>query len=142
MASGELDALDLLETSELTVGLLGLGLASSALGDVYIFDGPDGLSGEVEFALADGGSTLVLRVKNKSTGVPNGFDNADQILTGDDINETGCFRRTQNLKHVLSRGHGRDVDLLAMADPIFGRKMAEEVERMSLGSTAIMLHTT
>jgi hypothetical protein len=43
--------------------------------------GLNGLSAEVEFTLA-GPTTLVVRIRNTSTGVPAGFDSSDQLLTG------------------------------------------------------------
>lgn len=45
------------------------------------FTGADGLAGEAEFTMI-GAATLKIRLKNTSTGVPNGFSNSDQILTG------------------------------------------------------------
>jgi len=42
---------------------------------------PDGLAAEAEFTLLNP-TTLQIRYKNTSTGVPAGFNNADQILSG------------------------------------------------------------
>jgi hypothetical protein len=55
--------------------------AQTALGDPFILELPSGLSAEVEFTLINP-TTLQVRAKNTSTGVPVGFDSADQILTG------------------------------------------------------------
>lgn len=48
---------------------------------LYNLSDPSGLSAEVEFDLPNP-TTLTIRLKNTSTGVPNGFSNSDQILTG------------------------------------------------------------
>ncbi len=48
---------------------------------VFFFSDPSGLSAEAEFTLLDP-TTIEIRVRNTSTGVPMGFDSADQILTG------------------------------------------------------------
>lgn len=63
-------------------GLLA-GTATSALGmsELIIFTNPDGLSAEAEFTMLDP-NTLEIRLKNTSTGVPLGFSNSDQLLTG------------------------------------------------------------
>ncbi len=55
--------------------------AQVAVGDLYNISNPSGLSAEIEFTLSDP-YTLVIRAKNTSTGVPAGFDSADQLLTG------------------------------------------------------------
>ena len=55
--------------------------APASGGFIFTFNGPDGLSAEAEFTLLDP-TTLEIRLKNTSTGVPAGFDNSDQILTG------------------------------------------------------------
>lgn len=41
-----------------------------------------GLSAEVQFTLPRDATTLIIRARNTSTGVPDGFSNSDQILTG------------------------------------------------------------
>ncbi len=48
---------------------------------VFFFSDPSGLSAEAEFTLLDP-MTIEIRLRNTSTGVPMGFDNSDQILTG------------------------------------------------------------
>ena len=53
----------------------------AAAGDLWTFTGPDGLSAEAEFTLVNA-TTLEVRIRNTSTGVPVGFDNSDQILSG------------------------------------------------------------
>ncbi len=50
-------------------------------GTVVVISDASGLSGEVEFTLVNA-TTLEVRARNTSTGVPLGFDSADQILTG------------------------------------------------------------
>ena len=61
---------------------VGLGIASSAnAGYLFTFSDPSGLSAEAEFTLLNS-TTLQIRLKNTSTGVPLGFSSSDQILTG------------------------------------------------------------
>lgn len=55
--------------------------APAAAQQVLVFDDPSGLRAEAEFTLLDGGTTLQVRLRNLSTGVPGGFDNSDQLLT-------------------------------------------------------------
>jgi hypothetical protein len=57
--------------------------AQTALGDLIILEDPSGsgLAAEVEFTLINP-TTLEVRARNTSTGVPGGFSNSDQILTG------------------------------------------------------------
>lgn len=65
-------------------GLLALpvvGTLASAQSTIYFSD-DSGLSAEAQFTLLDGGTTLEVRLRNTSTGVPAGFSNSDQILTG------------------------------------------------------------
>ncbi len=50
--------------------------------EVFIFSDSSGLGAEAEFTLLDEGMTLEIRLRNTSTGLPDGFDSADQILTG------------------------------------------------------------
>lgn len=57
------------------------GLAAAQSRTMY-FDDASGLSAEAQFTLTGGGSMLEIRFENTSTGVPMGFDAADQILTG------------------------------------------------------------
>ncbi len=45
------------------------------------FSDPSGLSAEAEFTMLNP-TTLEVRLRNTSTGVPFGFDEADQLLTG------------------------------------------------------------
>lgn len=56
--------------------------ASTASAQTITFTDPSGLKAEAEFSLAGGGTQLVVRFKNISTGVPLGFSNSDQLLTG------------------------------------------------------------
>lgn len=58
-----------------------LAVEPAVAGQLLLFSDPSGLSAEVEFTLLNP-TTLEVRVRNTSTGVPAGFDNADQILTG------------------------------------------------------------
>lgn len=60
--------------------LLGLSLAAHAWAAPILLSDPSGLSAEVEFTIIDP-TTLQVRVRNTSTGVPPGFDSADQLLT-------------------------------------------------------------
>jgi hypothetical protein len=55
--------------------------AHASAGVVYYYSDPSGLSAEAEFTLINA-TTLEVRYKNTSTGVPLGFDNSDQILSG------------------------------------------------------------
>lgn len=55
--------------------------SSSHAGYLFSFSDSSGLSAEAEFTLLNP-TTLQIRLKNTSTGVPVGFDNADQLLTG------------------------------------------------------------
>lgn len=50
--------------------------------EVFMFSDPSGLGAEAEFTLLDEGMTLEIRFRNTSTGLPEGFESADQILTG------------------------------------------------------------
>ena len=47
---------------------------------ILVFSGPSGLSAEAEFTMLDP-TTLEIRLRNTSTGVPDGFDEAMQLLT-------------------------------------------------------------
>lgn len=65
--------------------LVGVALLAAAqpadAGIVVNYFGSDGLAAEAEFTMLDA-TTLEVRLRNISTGVPAGFDSADQILTG------------------------------------------------------------
>lgn len=50
-------------------------------GTIVTATDPSGLKAEAEFTLT-GPTTLTIRLRNISTGVPMGFSNSDQILTG------------------------------------------------------------
>lgn len=50
-------------------------------GQTFYFSGSGGLAAEAEFTLINP-TTLQVRLKNTSTGVPVGFSNSDQLLTG------------------------------------------------------------
>jgi len=54
---------------------------SVSAGTIVLLSDPSGLSAELEFTLVNP-TTLEIRAKNTSTGVPGGFSNSDQILTG------------------------------------------------------------
>lgn len=70
-------------------GLSGLGPAVvigslapfASAGVVLTFTDVSGLSAEAEFTLIDP-TTVEIRLRNTSTGVPGGFDSSDQLLTG------------------------------------------------------------
>ncbi len=66
----------------LTVGALLSALsAEAALASIlYTYNDPSGLGAEAEFSFVNP-TTLQVRLKNTSTGVPGGFDSADQLLT-------------------------------------------------------------
>ena len=51
-------------------------------GAIYSFSDVSGLSGEAEFTVVGAGDELEIRLRNTSTGVPGGFDESDQLLTG------------------------------------------------------------
>lgn len=61
--------------------LVALCLQSANAGTVILFSDASGLSAEAEFTMLNP-TTLEVRLKNTSTGVPLGFDSSDQILTG------------------------------------------------------------
>src|SRR5262245_36602277 len=63
------------------VAVATLALAPNASADIILFSDPSGLSALAEFTLLNA-TTLQVRLKNTSTGVPNGFTNAAQLLTG------------------------------------------------------------
>ena len=63
----------------LFAAMFALPLASAS--ELFLFSDPSGLAAEVEFDLL-GPTTLEIRARNTSTGVPGSFDSADQILTG------------------------------------------------------------
>ncbi|MFT5423187.1 MAG: hypothetical protein ACI89L_000961 [Phycisphaerales bacterium] len=54
---------------------------SQSSAQIFVFNGPGGLAAEAEFTLINP-TTLEVRLKNISTGVPLGFSNSDQLLTG------------------------------------------------------------
>lgn len=62
--------------------VFGVFAAQSAFaGTVVLFSDLSGLSAEAEFTMLNP-TTLEIRVRNTSTGVPLGFDSSDQLLTG------------------------------------------------------------
>ena len=65
------------------LGAISLSLLSGSAeaGYLFSFNDPSGLSAEAEFTLVNP-TTLQIRLKNTSTGVPVGFQSADQLLTG------------------------------------------------------------
>ena len=76
-----------MEGKEMRTGLfcvvtaLLLAVEPAAAGQLLLFSDPSGLSAEVEFTLINP-TTLQIRTRNTSAGVPLGFSNADQLLTG------------------------------------------------------------
>lgn len=62
------------------LGLSALAAPVALASETFFFSDPSGLAAEVEFTLINP-TTLEVRVRNTSTGVPMGFDSADQILT-------------------------------------------------------------
>jgi hypothetical protein len=56
-------------------------IATPADAVIVIFSDPSGLSAEAEFTLLNA-TTLEVRLRNTSTGTPDGFDSSDQLLTG------------------------------------------------------------
>lgn len=54
--------------------------ANADAGVIINFNDPSGLAGQAEFDLLNP-TTLQVRLRNTSTGVPVGFDSADQLLT-------------------------------------------------------------
>lgn len=63
------------------MALAGLALGAPAQADILNFTDPSGLSAEAEFTMINA-TTVQIRLRNTSTGVPIGFSNSDQILTG------------------------------------------------------------
>ena len=54
--------------------------SSSSASLLFIYTDASGLSAEAEFSVT-GATELTIRLKNTSTGVPDGFSNSDQLLT-------------------------------------------------------------
>jgi len=70
----------------LFAGVSALGAPAALAGapldsQLVVFSDASGLSGEALFTLLDS-TTFEVRVRNTSTGVPSGFSNSDQLLTG------------------------------------------------------------
>lgn len=65
----------------LVAGALAALAPAAHAGIVVELSDPSGLAAEVEFTLVESG-VLEVRARNRSTGVPEGFDREDQILTG------------------------------------------------------------
>ncbi|MCB9838329.1 MAG: hypothetical protein H6813_03240 [Phycisphaeraceae bacterium] len=63
------------------VAAAGLAMAAPASATIISFMDSSGLSAEAEFTLLNP-NQIQIRLKNTSTGVPMGFDSADQLLTG------------------------------------------------------------
>lgn len=68
-------------TKAAAIAAAGLALASSANATLISFTDSSGLSAEAEFTLLNP-NQIQIRLQNTSTGVPLGFDSADQLLTG------------------------------------------------------------
>lgn len=65
----------------LGVALAAVSADAASASIIVIYSGPSGLSAVAEFTVTNA-TTLQIRLRNTSTGVPGGFDSADQILTG------------------------------------------------------------
>ena len=66
----------------LVSALCAFGLAQPAYSSlIYTFTDASGLAAEAEFTVLNP-TTLQIRLRNTSTGLPGGFDNSDQLLTG------------------------------------------------------------
>lgn len=65
----------------IAIGCTLLAAATAQAGQLYYFSDVSGLAAEAEFTLIDP-TTVEIRLKNTSTGVPDGFGSADQLLTG------------------------------------------------------------
>ena len=63
------------------VVVIGVGLCSVEAAIIFDLTGPDGLSASAVFTL-NNPTELQITLINNSTGVPAGFDTADQLLTG------------------------------------------------------------
>lgn len=63
-----------------TLVLLG-SFSSVSSGALVSVSDPSGLAAQAEFSLVNA-TTLQVRLRNTSTGVPQGFSNSDQLLTG------------------------------------------------------------
>lgn len=63
--------------------------SSATAGLVVSFSDVSGLAGEAEFTLVNA-TTLQVRLRNISTGVPGGFSNSDQLLTSLAFNLPGA----------------------------------------------------
>lgn len=64
----------------LICGVLAVCAPWAVASELILFSDPSGLSAEAEFTLVNP-TTLQVRVRNTSTGVPAGFSNSDQLLT-------------------------------------------------------------
>ncbi len=64
----------------LVAAVLGIAVGNASAG-LVIFSGPSGLSATADFSL-NNPHELKIVLTNTSTGVPAGFDNSDQLLTG------------------------------------------------------------
>jgi len=70
-----------------------LALAQDARAVLIQFNDPSGLAAEAEFTLLNP-NQIQIRLKNTSTGVPMGFDGADQLVTGLSWNSFGVPGQT------------------------------------------------
>lgn len=70
----------MINRTSIAVTVATLATAGAASADIFTFSDSSGLSAEAEFVLVDA-TTLAVRLTNTSTGLPDGFDNADQLLT-------------------------------------------------------------
>ena len=59
-----------------------LAAAASAQTRSVSFSESSGLAAEADFTLKSGGTQLEIRLRNRTTAVPAGFSNSDQLLTG------------------------------------------------------------
>ena len=68
-------------TAPIVGALLSVLSAEAALASIlYTYNDPSGLGAEAEFSFLNP-TTLQVRLKNTSTGVPGGFESSDQLLT-------------------------------------------------------------
>ncbi len=80
-------------TTAVAASIAGLALTASASATLVSFSDSSGLAAEAEFTLLNA-NQIQIRLQNTSTGVPMGFDSADQLLTGLSWNSFGVAGQT------------------------------------------------
>jgi len=80
-------------TKTAAIAAAGLALTSGANATLISFSDPSGLAAEAEFTLLNP-NQIQIRLQNTSTGVPMGFESADQLLTGLSWNSFGVVGQT------------------------------------------------